>query len=396
MFMDIQFLINQYQSIFEKQPQGLFFAPGRINLIGEHTDYNGGYVLPCAISIGTYGLASIRNDSTVNVYSENFPDLGVISFDINNLDYQQSDSWANYPKGMIRYLKEAGHNINYGMDVLCFGNIPNASGLSSSASLQLLFGVILENLFNLDLEELELILTSVRVENNFMGVKTGIMDQFAIGKGQKDRAILLNCNSLEYEMIPIHLKDYSIIIMNTKKRRELIDSKYNERRNECEKALSYLQTKLNIDSLSALDNETFESNIELIPDPTLQKRARHVVSENQRTLQAAEALKNNDLHTLGKFLNESHVSLRDDYEVTGKELDTLVDSSWKQAGVLGARMTGAGFGGCGIAIVRNDALEQFQESVGNDYLATIGYPAEFYIANIHSGAAKIPTELLTE
>lgn len=384
--MELAQLNSHFENIFKQKGAKAFFAPGRINLIGEHTDYNGGHVFPCAITIGTYGLASKREDSLVKLYSENFPELGIISFDINDLNYRKEDAWTNYPKGMIRYLKENGHKIEQGMNILYYGNIPNGAGLSSSASIELLTGVILQNLFQLELEELELILVGKKVENQFIGVNSGIMDQFAIGKGQKNKAILLDCETLEYEMIPVELGQHKIVIMNTNKRRELADSKYNERRSECDQALQEIQTKLKISSLGQLDEARFNENKALISTPNLVKRARHAVTENQRTLNAAVALKSGDLYGFGELMNASHRSLRDDYEVSGIELDTLVEAAWAQPGVIGARMTGAGFGGCGIAIVSENQIEAFIQKVGAIYSEKIGYQADFYIASISDGA----------
>lgn len=385
--------MNQLKAKFhekfgEKQPE-LFFAPGRINLIGEHTDYNGGYVFPCAITLGTYGAAVRRDDAQINLYSENFPEQGIKSFQVNDLEYQKEDNWANYPKGVIKYLKEAGYDISSGMDILVYGNIPNGAGLSSSASIELLTGVIVENLFDLDIERLELIKIGKKVENKFIGVNSGIMDQFAVGMGEEDKALLLNTNSLEYEKIPLELADNAIVIMNSKKRRELADSKYNERRSECEEALERLQTELSIQSLGDLDEDTFETYKYLIHDETLEKRAKHAVYENQRTIKAAKALKAGDLKAFGQLMNESHLSLEKDYEVTGIELDTLVHEAWKQPDVLGARMTGAGFGGCAIAIVKKEEIDRFIKAVAEKYEAKIGYSAEFYAAEVSDGAKKI-------
>ncbi|MBC9789675.1 galactokinase [Carnobacterium maltaromaticum] len=384
--MELEQLKQQFENVFKEKQGKEFFAPGRINLIGEHIDYNGGHVFPCAITIGTYGIASKREDSLIKLYSENFPELGIISFDVGDLDYRKEDAWTNYPKGMIRYLKENGHEIQHGMNILYYGTIPNGAGLSSSASIELLTGVILQNLFKLELEELELILIGKKVENQFIGVNSGIMDQFAIGKGQKNQAILLDCETLEYEMVPVELGHHKIVIMNTNKRRELADSKYNERRSECDQALKELQTKLKINSLGQLDEATFNENKFLISAPNLVKRAQHAVTENQRTLKAATALKSGDLNGFGKLMNASHRSLRDDYEVSGIELDTLVESAWLQPGVIGARMTGAGFGGCGIAIVAEDQIDSFIKIVGASYNEKIGYQADFYIASISDGA----------
>ncbi|CZQ90713.1 galactokinase signature [Trichococcus palustris] len=384
--MEMEQLKKKFEDLFGDADYRAFFAPGRINLIGEHTDYNGGNVFPCAITLGTYAVASKNDNNEIRLYSENFPDIGVITFDLTALDYKKEDVWANYSKGMLKYLKEAGHAIDSGLDMVIQGDIPNGSGLSSSASLELLTGVVLENLFDLKLDRLDLIQTGKRVENEFIGVNSGIMDQFAVGMGEKNKAILLDCNTLKYEMIPVELGNRAIVIMNTKKRRELVDSKYNERRSECEQALALLQTVVPISSLGELDEETFEKHKDVLNSDVLYRRARHAVTENQRTLRAATALKAGDLETFGKLMNQSHISLRDDYEVTGIELDTLAEIAWEQPGVLGARMTGAGFGGCGIAIVAKENISAFIENVGAVYEQKIGYPAAFYIAEISDGA----------
>ena len=387
--MDIENVKKRFIELFGDKPYQTFFAPGRINLIGEHTDYNGGNVFPCAITLGTYAVASKNDDNEIRLYSENFPETGIITFDLGDLMHRAEHGWTNYPKGMLKFLKESGHVIDSGLDMVIQGDIPNGSGLSSSASLELLTGVVLENLFNLDLDRLELIQTGKRVENEFIGVNSGIMDQFAVGMGQKDKAILLDCNTLEYEMIPVELGNRAIVIMNTKKRRELVDSKYNERRSECEQALALLQTVVPIVSLGELDEETFEKHKDVLNSDVLYRRARHAVTENQRTLRAATALKAGDLETFGQLINASHRSLRDDYEVTGIELDTLAEVAWEQPGVLGARMTGAGFGGCGIAIVAKENIPAFIENVGAVYEQKIGYPAAFYIAEISDGAKQL-------
>ena len=387
--MELTGLKQKFEELFGKKDYTAFFAPGRINLIGEHTDYNGGNVFPCAITLGTYAIAAKNDLKQVRLYSENFPEAGVISFDLADLDHKKADSWANYPKGMLRYLKEAGHAIPEGMDMVIFGNIPNGSGLSSSASLELLMGVVLDNLFDLNVDRLDLIKTGKRVENEFIGVNSGIMDQFAVGMGEENKAILLDCNTLEYELVPVELGNHASVIMNTKKRRELVDSKYNERRSECEEALAKLQTVVSIGSLGELDEETFEKAKEVLESDDLYRRARHAVTENQRTLKAKAALQAGELEAFGQLMNQSHISLRDDYEVTGIELDTLVQAAWDQPGVLGARMTGAGFGGCAIAIVQKEAIPAFIENVGKTYEAAIGYPAEFYIAEISDGAKRL-------
>lgn len=378
-----------FQEKFATEATGEYFAPGRINLIGEHTDYNGGHVFPASITIGTYGLASKREDDRVRLYSENFPDKGVIEFSINDLEFRKEDDWTNYPKGMMKFLKSDGYTIDTGMDILYYGTIPNGAGLSSSASIELLTGVILNDLFALSVKMIDLVEVGKRVENKFIGVNSGIMDQFAIGMGKKDHAILLDTNTLEYELVPAEFGDYSVAIMNTNKRRELADSKYNERRAECEEALSRLQTKLTIKSLGELDEATFTANESLIGDEILIKRAKHAVTENERTLKAKEALVAGDLAAFGKLLDASHASLRDDYEVTGVELDTLVATAQAQPGVLGARMTGAGFGGCAIALVHNSEWDNFVNNVKSAYEEVIGYETDIYRAAIDNGARKL-------
>ncbi|OTP11319.1 galactokinase [Enterococcus sp. 10A9_DIV0425] len=387
--MENKQLVNKFTELFGQKPTGQYFSPGRINLIGEHTDYNGGHVFPASITYGTQGVAAPREDDQVLVYSTNFEDLGIISFSINELDYDKKANWANYVKGMILKLKEAGFVIDHGFELLVEGTIPNGAGLSSSASLELLVGIVLEDLFDLDIDRLELVQTGKKVENEFIGVNSGIMDQFAIGFGEVDQAILLDTNTLKYEMVPVKLDGYAVVIMNTNKRRELAESKYNERRSECEEALKRLQTKLPIHSLGDLDEDTFEANIDLIGDDTLIRRARHAVTENQRTLKAKAELEQGNLEAFGQLLNDSHHSLRHDYEVTGIELDTLVDAAQDQSGVLGARMTGAGFGGCAIAVVKEDAVPTFKENVHDRYLEVVGYEPEFYVAHIGSGTTKI-------
>lgn len=374
---------------FRNERMGEYFAPGRINLIGEHTDYNGGNVFPAAITLGTYGVAAKRKDDKVRLYSENFPEKGIIEFSLNDLSYDKSHDWANYPKGVLLYLQEAGHTIDTGFEVVFYGNIPNGAGLSSSASIELLTGVILEDLFDLTLERLDLVKTGKKVENEFIGVNSGIMDQFAIGMGQKDHALLLDTNTLKYEVIPAAFGEYVVAIMNTNKRRELADSKYNERRSECEEALARLQTTLTIQALGELDEATFYENTKTIEDDILIKRAKHAVTENQRTLKAKAALEAGDLTTFGLLLNASHESLKEDYEVTGVELDTLVAAAQKHPSVLGARMTGAGFGGCAVALVKADDWTDFVEKVSVEYLEKIGYATDIYQASIDDGARKL-------
>ncbi|ASK64330.1 galactokinase [Virgibacillus phasianinus] len=383
-------LIHEFQNVFQTDSKPhTFFAPGRINLIGEHTDYNGGHVFPASISFGTYAVARKRTDQTLRFYSMNFPDSGIIECNLADLSYKKEHDWANYPKGMIQYVREAAHEIESGVDILFYGDIPNGAGLSSSASIEMATGVLLEGLFDLNIDRVKMIQLGQQVENQYIGVNSGIMDQFAIGMGKKDHAILLNCDTLEHAYAPISLADHVIMIINTNKQRTLAGSKYNERRTQCEQALADLQTALSIRSLGELSKEQFEQHKHLIKDDTNRKRARHAVFENTRTLEALEKLRHDDLVSFGKLMNESHQSLKDDYEVTGVELDTLVQAAWDQDGVLGARMTGAGFGGCAIAIVENGSVEKFKENVNKIYRETIGYDPTFYTAMIGDGAKKL-------
>lgn len=386
-------LINEFQSIFNtKDEPRTFFAPGRINLIGEHTDYNGGHVFPASLSFGTYALGTKRDDQKLRFYSLNFPDAGIIECNLSDLAFDKKDGWANYPKGMFLYMKETGGQILQGADILYYGNIPNGAGLSSSASIELATGVLIAGLFELKIGRIPMVQIGQKVENEYMGVNSGIMDQFSIGMGKKDHAILLNCQTLDYEYAPLVLNGYTVMIINTNKQRTLAGSKYNERRAQCEEALSDLQQKLSIRSLGDLTKEQFEEHKNLIADQTNQSRAAHAVYENARTLDALEKLQQNDLKGFGKLMNESHISLRDDYEVTGLELDTIVQAAWEQEGVIGARMTGAGFGGCAIAIVENGKVEEVKKNVNGIYREVTGYDATFYTADIGDGARELVEE----
>lgn len=383
-------LKEKFKQIFDNTDNiTSYFSPGRINLIGEHTDYNGGYVFPAAITIGTTGLARKRTDDKIRLYSENFPALGTIEFSLSEAHAATGGSWADYVKGMITMLQDAGYTIDCGFDLLVYGEIPTASGLSSSASLELLVGVVLDDLFNLDVPRLELVKLGQKTENDFIGVNSGILDQFAIGFGQKDQAILLDTNSLEYHMVPVRLGDYVIVIMNTNKPRALTESKYNERFAETREALKRMQNVLEIKALGELSNEDFDTHASSINDEILIKRARHAVYENNRTKVAQEAFVAGDLETFGQLLNASHESLKNDYEVTGLELDTLAETAQKQEGVLGARMTGAGFGGCAIALVHKNQVSDFEKNVSKIYQERVGYPASFYVAQIGDGSGKV-------
>lgn len=384
-------LIGQFKQIFKTdQSVRTFFAPGRVNLIGEHTDYNGGHVFPCALTFGTYALVGPRNDQTIRMYSVNFPDVGVIELSVHDqLELQKEHDWANYPKGVIKEFIDRGVQLETGFDVLFYGNIPNGAGLSSSASIELVTAVALQSMLETTFSRVDLVKMSQHAENEFIGVSCGIMDQFAIGMGKEDHAILLNCQTLDYQYSPIVLENASLVIANTNKRRTLADSKYNERRSECERALSQLQTELSIQALGDLTPEQFENHRHLIDNDIDQKRAKHAVYENARTLQAVEKLQQGDIKSFGQLMCDSHTSLRDDYGVTGFELDTLVEAALSQDGVIGSRMTGAGFGGCTVSIVENDKVEEFIQEVGRLYNEKTGLKADFYVANVGDGAKEI-------
>ena len=382
-------LYNKFKNLFGYEAESKFFSPGRVNLIGEHTDYNGGHVFPCAIHKGTYALVKKRDDKKFRMYSENFENLGIIEFLLDNLVNEKKHKWVNYPKGVVKMFIEAGYKIDSGFDVLFYGNIPNGSGLSSSASIEIVTSIILKDLYNLDIDMVEMVKLSQKAENQFIGVNSGIMDQFAVGMGKKDNAILLDCNTLKYSYAPVILKDEVLVIGNTNKKRGLADSKYNERRAECEEALKDLQKELDIQSLGELSVEEFNKSEKLIKNEINRKRAKHAVYENQRTIKAQKELMEGNLKEFGRLMNESHVSLRDDYEVTGIELDTMVEIAWNQEGVIGSRMTGAGFGGCTISIVKKDAVDKFIENVGKEYKEKVGLDADFYVVNISDGAKKL-------
>lgn len=382
-------LMSDFTTIFKQEEVNEFFAPGRVNLIGEHTDYNGGMVFPCAITYGTYAIAGVRNDSFVKLYSNNFKNIGVIMVDLQNIQYKQEDDWANYAKGVLYYMQKQGYQFPHGLNILIEGDIPNGAGLSSSASLEVLIATIFNEMYHLDIPMIDIVKIAQMAENKFIGVNCGIMDQFIIGMGKTDCAIALDTATLDYTYAPIKLQNASIVIMNTNKKRGLADSKYNERRSECEQALKDLQKKLPIKHLCDLSEVDFELHKAIIANPVNCKRAKHVIYENERVKKAIHALKHHDITTFATLMNDSHVSLRDDYEVTGKELDTLVSSAWKQPGVMGARMTGAGFGGCAIAIVKDEAIPTFKAQVEKEYTEIIGYAPTFYIASIGDGAKKL-------
>ncbi|MBP5281237.1 MAG: galactokinase [Lachnospiraceae bacterium] len=385
-----EMVLSKFEEIFGKDGDAkAFFAPGRVNLIGEHTDYNGGHVFPCALTIGTYGVARKRADRKLRFFSMNFEELGVVESSLDEFVPGGDKNWTAYPKGVMWAFEQKGMKMDCGLELLLFGNIPNGSGLSSSASVEVLTGAILRDLFGFDVTNQNLALIGQFSENKYNLVNCGIMDQFAIAMGKKDNAIFLDTADLSFEYAPIKLEGAKIVISCSNKKRGLGDSKYNERRSECETALSELQKVVDVRSLGELDEATFEKYKDAIKDPIRQKRAKHAVYENQRTLKAVAALKAGNLTEFGKLMNASHVSLRDDYEVTGIELDTLADEAWKVPGVIGSRMTGAGFGGCTVSIVKDEAIDSFIKQVGDAYLAKIGYAADFYVVEVGDGPAEI-------
>ncbi|NBH24880.1 galactokinase [Lachnospiraceae bacterium] len=379
-------VLNKFKEVFgDTEGAKVFFAPGRVNLIGEHTDYNGGHVFPCALTIGTYGVARVRLDRKLRFFSMNFEHLGVIESSLDDLKPEKEAGWTNYPKGVMWAFGEKGFKVPSGLDILLNGNIPNGSGLSSSASVEVLTGFILREFFGFEVSNQDLALIGQFSENNYNGVNCGIMDQFAIAMGKKDHAIFLDTADLSFEYAPVKLENAKLVIACSNKKRGLGDSKYNERRSECEAALAKLQKVVDIKGLGDLSEEQFEEHKSVIGDLVKERRARHAVYENQRTIKAVAALKANDITQFGRLMNESHVSLRDDYEVTGAELDTLVEEAWKVEGVIGSRMTGAGFGGCTVSLVKDEAIDTFIKQVGEAYRKKIGYQADFYVVEIGDG-----------
>ena len=381
-------LFAKFAELFgDTEGASYYFAPGRVNLIGEHTDYNGGHVFPCALTLGTYGVARRRDDGQMNFYSMNLEDVGVIETTLEDLTPKESNDWGNYILGVVWAFCEKGTPIPTGFDLVIWGNIPGGSGLSSSASLEVLTGLILKDLFNKsELSMVEIALLGQYAENNFCGCNCGIMDQFTVAMGKKDHAIFLDTSNLNYEYAPIVLTDEKIIITNSKVSHSLVDSEYNVRREECEEALSKLQKVVDIESLGELDIETFEKFKGVIEDSTKEKRAKHAVYENQRTIEAVKALKAGNLVKFGQLMNQSHISLRDDYQVSCKEIDILVDLAWGIPGVLGSRITGGGFGGCTVSIVKNNDVDEFVKVVGEGYKEKIGVEPEFYVVEIGDGA----------
>jgi len=387
--MKIEELLKIFKEVYGegKEPIRCFFSSGRVNLIGEHTDYNGGYVFPAALNVGTTVLARKRNDKKICLYATDLKEL--VETDIDKIDEYKNIRWGNYQLGVIKELKEAGYEVG-GLDMLFHDTVPHGAGLSSSAAIECATGIAVYSLFNSKpLNKIELSFICQKAENRFVGVNCGIMDQFASSLGRKDHAIFLNTRTMEYKYVPLKLGDYKIVISNTNKKRSLADSKYNERRIECEKGLELLKKELSISCLGELDVETFEKYKNLIDDEIILKRVRHVVYEDDRVLKSIDVLQKGDLEAFGKLMIQSHISLRDDYEVTGLELDTLFDEALKIEGVIGSRMTGAGFGGCTVSIVHKDAIEEFVRKVGENYYTKTGLVADFYTFEIDDGAREI-------
>lgn len=379
-------LLEKFAELFgDAEGVKVYFAPGRVNLIGEHTDYNGGHVFPCALTIGTYGAARKRTDNKLHFYSMNFERVGMQEAAVDALEKEKDSDWTNYPKGVMWTFAKRGYEMPCGLDLVLFGNIPNGSGLSSSASLEVLTGFILRDLYGFDVTNTDLALIGQYAENNYNGMNCGIMDQFASAMGKKDNAIFLDTATLSYEYAPIELEGAKVVVTNSKVKHSLVNSAYNQRRSECETALSELQSVADIKGLGDLSEEEFEKYKTAIKDDVRVRRAKHAVYENRRTIRAVEALKNNDIVLFGELMNASHVSLRDDYEVSCEEIDILVDEAWKISGVIGSRITGGGFGGCTVSIVKDEAIETFKEQLGKAYEEKTGKTAEFYIVEIGDG-----------
>ena len=385
-----EMVLQKFEELFgSREGVNVYFAPGRVNMIGEHTDYNGGHVFPCALTIGTYMAAKKREDKKLRFYSINFKKAGVLESTIEDMKPEESAGWTNYPKGVMWAFAGKGFSMDCGLDIVLYGNIPAGSGLSSSASLEVVTGYMLRDLYGFEVTNTEIALIGQYSENNFNGMNCGIMDQFASAMGKKDNAIFLNTADLSFEYAPLVLKGAKILITNSNVKHKLVDSKYNERRSECEMALKELQQVVTIDSLGDLSEEAFEEHKGAIADDIRVKRAKHAVYENQRTIRAVEALKADDVELFGQLMNQSHISLRDDYEVSCSEIDVLVEEAWKVEGVVGSRITGGGFGGCTVSIVKDEAIDTFIEAVGNAYKERCNLKADFYIVDIGDGPSKL-------
>lgn len=379
----------RFWELFGPGNPALFFAPGRVNLIGEHTDYNGGHVFPCAVSMGTWALALPHSERRIRVHSMNFDDRPPVVVDTQGIEYREEHGWGNYPLGVVRTLELHGYPLSSGLDLLFWGDLPNGAGLSSSASLEVLTGTACNELFGFGIRPLDMALLCQEAENRFVGMNCGIMDQFTVSMGRKDCAILLDCNTLDYRYTPLYLAGCRIVIANTNKPHRLRGSEYNLRRAQCEAAVADIARVRPLKTLGELTEQEFESLAGEIRSPVNRRRARHAVTENRRTLRAVEALERSDLRLFGRLMNESHISLRDDYEVTGPELDTLAELAWGTQGVIGSRMTGAGFGGCTVSIVEHQAVDAFRDSIAPAYERAVGYAPSFYVMETANGARNV-------
>ena len=387
-----QQVIDKFLDIYGGPEQGIkvYFAPGRVNLIGEHTDYNGGHVFPCAITIGTYAAARKRPDGMFRFYSLNYPEAGVLEVPMEKLEYRQEDGWANYSKGVIDTFRKKNYPVRRGLDLFYYGEIPKGLGLGSSASLEVVTGLILRDMMEYtDVSMVDVSLFAQLTENEYIGNRCGIMDPFTSAMGKKGNALLLDTSDLSYIYVPLKLSHERIIITNSRKERVDVEAEYEKRRAECETALQELQQVISIRSLGELTAEVFENVQEMIKDPVRIRRARHAVTENQRTIQAAEALEKGDIREFGQLMNASHLSLKEDYEVSCRELDILVEEAWNIDGVLGSRMMGAGFGGCTVSIVEEDAVNEFITKVGENYKEKTGLTPEFYVVVTGNGASVL-------
>lgn len=383
--MDTSVLEQRFQEIYGRKAEHLYFAPGRVNLIGEHIDYNGGRVFPCALSFGTYLLVARREDAKSGFASMNLPYQGVLDKDVFT---DKPSEWVKYPLGVMKEFADRGIDP-WGLDILYFGDIPNGAGLSSSASMEVVTAYMLNDLLDTRLDTVELVKMSQHAENDFVGMNCGIMDQFAVGMGKKEHAIALDCATLDYDLIPLNINGYKLVITNSNKNHDLVTSQYNERRSECEQALAAINRQAKVNNLCDLRPEEFEKLASLMPNETVYRRARHAVTENERVNEAIEVLQKGDLVRFGQLMNDSHRSLKDDYEVTGIEMDTLAEEGQRLPGVLGSRITGGGFGGCTVSLVGEDNVQGFVEKLAAIYHDKIGLNAEFYVADIGDGVRKI-------
>lgn len=386
----LQNLQDKFAEIYGAGDVALYFAPGRVNLIGEHTDYNGGHVFPCALTLGTYAAVRKRDDETIRMASLNMNDAAVEEMTLADYTTKVDGNWTNYPRGVVWAMAEKGYKLTSGFEVLYYGNIPAGSGLSSSASLEVLTALYLKDLFGFDkVEQLDLAFLGQTAESDFVGMKCGIMDQFASAMGKENAAMFLETDTMKFDYLPLKLDNAKIVITNSMVKHELASSEYNTRRSECEAAVKDLQAKYDIKTLGELTPEQFEEGKDLISDETKRKRAKHAVYENDRTICAVEALKQNDIVTFGKLMNESHISLRDDYAVSCPEIDDLTSWAWEIDGVLGSRITGGGFGGCTVSIIKESAVDTYTKTAEQKYQEKHGKKPEFYVVDPGAGAHRI-------